>query len=76
MVALLWRYVFFRPTVLVIVAAEFRSYGLLIIQISMNGIAPVSLEVPSTALNDGIWHELAVTQIGKVSLLEFLCYYD
>lgn len=42
----------------------------------MNGIAPVSLEVPSTALNDGIWHELAVTQIGKVSLLEFLCYYD
>lgn len=36
------------------------------LQMSMNGIAPVNLEVASTALNDGTWHELAVTQIGKV----------
>ncbi|KIH49379.1 hypothetical protein ANCDUO_20546, partial [Ancylostoma duodenale] len=39
--------------------------GRLAMEISMNGIAPVSLEVASTALNDGVWHELAVTQIGK-----------
>ncbi|KAK6739390.1 hypothetical protein RB195_008084 [Necator americanus] len=39
--------------------------GRLAMEVSMNGIAPVNLEVPSTPLNDGTWHELAVTQIGK-----------
>uniref|UniRef100_A0A0K0DI32 Cadherin n=1 Tax=Angiostrongylus cantonensis TaxID=6313 RepID=A0A0K0DI32_ANGCA len=51
---------------------EYRDYiiihlrnGRLVMEMSMNGIAPVNLEVASTPLNDGTWHELAVTQIGK-----------
>ncbi|PIO56211.1 hypothetical protein TELCIR_22394 [Teladorsagia circumcincta] len=53
---------------------DYRDYiiihlrgGRLVMEMSMNGIAPVNLEVASTALNDGTWHELAVTQIGKAS---------
>lgn len=32
----------------------------------MNGRDQSALEVESSALNDGVWHEVAITQTGKV----------
>ncbi|WKX91422.1 hypothetical protein Q1695_009901 [Nippostrongylus brasiliensis] len=62
---------------------DYRDYiiihlrnGRLVMEMSMNGIAPVNLEVASSALNDGTWHELAVTQIGKyIELVVDQCRY-
>ncbi|PAV84081.1 hypothetical protein WR25_21179 [Diploscapter pachys] len=39
--------------------------GRLSLQISMNGRDQSALEVESSALNDGVWHEVAITQTGK-----------
>ncbi|CAI4221235.1 unnamed protein product [Auanema sp. JU1783] len=52
---------------------EYRDYiiiqlknGMVNVEISMNGMIPVTLEVPSiSGLNDGKWHTLSVTQNGK-----------
>ena len=55
---------------------DYRDYliiqlkgGRVNVEMSMTGLNKVTMQVMSSALNDGTWHDISLTQIGKVRFL-------